>query len=69
MLVGLAYAFAVAAVFSAGDGGGLVIDTLVGFSFGSLIDPLTGNQSMVIYAGLLDGRPDGLPSRSAATAS
>jgi flagellar biosynthesis protein FliR len=48
MLVGLAYAFAVAAVFGAVTVAGSFIDTLVGFSFGSLIDPLTGNQSMVI---------------------
>jgi flagellar biosynthetic protein FliR len=48
MIVGLAYAFAVAAVFGAVTVAGSFIDTLVGFSFGSLIDPLTGNQSMVI---------------------
>jgi len=48
LVVGLAYAFAVAAVFGAVSVAGGFIDTMVGFSFGSLIDPLTGNQSMVI---------------------
>jgi flagellar biosynthetic protein FliR len=48
LLVGLAYAFAVAAVFAAVTVAGNLVDTLVGFSFGSLVDPLTGNQSMVI---------------------
>ena len=48
MLVGLAYAFAVAAVFGAVSVAGSFIDTVVGFSFGSLVDPLTGNQSQVI---------------------
>jgi flagellar biosynthesis protein FliR len=48
LLVGLAYAFAVAAVFGAVTVAGSLIDTLVGFSFGSLIDPISGNQSQVI---------------------
>jgi flagellar biosynthetic protein FliR len=48
LVVGLAYAFAVAAVFAAVSVAGGLIDTFVGFSFGSLIDPLTGNQSQVI---------------------
>jgi flagellar biosynthetic protein FliR len=48
LVVGLAYAFAVAAVFAAVSVAGGFIDTFVGFSFGSLIDPLTGSQSMVI---------------------
>ena len=48
LMVGLAYSFAVAAVFGAVSVAGSFIDTMVGFSFGSLIDPLTGNQSMVI---------------------
>jgi flagellar biosynthesis protein FliR len=48
LLVGLAYAFAVAAVFAAVTVAGNLVDTMVGFSFGSLVDPLTGNQSLVI---------------------
>jgi flagellar biosynthesis protein FliR len=48
IVVGMAYAFAVAAVFGAVTVAGSFIDTLVGFSFGSLIDPITGNQSQVI---------------------
>jgi flagellar biosynthetic protein FliR len=48
LLVGMAYAFAVAAVLGAVTVAGSFVDTLVGFSFGSLVDPITGNQSMVI---------------------
>jgi flagellar biosynthesis protein FliR len=48
MLVGLAYAFAIAAVLAAVTVAGSFLDTMVGFSFGSLVDPLTGNQSQII---------------------
>jgi flagellar biosynthesis protein FliR len=48
LLVGVAYAFAVAAVFAGVTVAGSFIDTVVGFSFGSLVDPITGNQSQVI---------------------
>jgi flagellar biosynthesis protein FliR len=48
LLVGFAYAFAVAVVFSAISVAGSFVDVMVGFSFGSLVDPLTGNQSQVI---------------------
>ncbi|MFL5883921.1 MAG: flagellar biosynthetic protein FliR [Thermoleophilaceae bacterium] len=48
LVVGLAYAFAVAAVFAAVSVAGGMIDTFVGFSFGSLVDPLSGNQAQVI---------------------
>jgi flagellar biosynthesis protein FliR len=48
MLIGLAFAFAVAVVFNALSIAGSFLDTLVGFSFGSLVDPITGTQSPVI---------------------
>jgi flagellar biosynthetic protein FliR len=48
MLIGLAFAFAVAVVFNALSIAGSFLDTLVGFSFGSLVDPITGTQSPVL---------------------
>jgi flagellar biosynthetic protein FliR len=48
LLVGFAFAFAVAVVFNAVSVAGSFLDVLVGFSFGSLIDPITGNQSPVL---------------------
>jgi flagellar biosynthetic protein FliR len=48
LLIGLAFAFAVAVVFQAMSIAGSFLDTLVGYSFGSLIDPVTGNQSPVL---------------------
>ena len=47
-LIGLAFAFAVAVVFQAMSIAGSFLDTLVGFSFGSLVDPVTGTQSPVL---------------------
>jgi flagellar biosynthesis protein FliR len=48
LLVGLAFAFALGALFAAVSVAGSFADTLVGFSFGSLVDPLTGNQGGVL---------------------
>jgi flagellar biosynthetic protein FliR len=48
MLVGLAFAFALAALFAAVSVAGAIVDMLVGFSFGSLVDPLTGSQGGVL---------------------
>jgi flagellar biosynthetic protein FliR len=48
LLVGLAYAFALAAVFAAISVAGSFLDTALGFSFGSLVDPITGTQSNVL---------------------
>jgi flagellar biosynthetic protein FliR len=48
LLVGLAFAFAIAVLFAAVAAAGSLMDTLVGFSFGSLVDPVTGNQSSVL---------------------
>ena len=48
IVVGLAYAFALAALFAAVSTAGSFLDTLIGFSYGALVDPVTGNQSAVL---------------------
>jgi flagellar biosynthetic protein FliR len=48
ILVGLAFAYGLSALFAAIQAAGALLDTLIGFSFGSLIDPVTGTQSTVI---------------------
>jgi flagellar biosynthetic protein FliR len=48
ILVGLAFAFALGALFAAVSAAGSFADLLVGFSFGSLIDPLTGNTGGIL---------------------
>lgn len=44
LLVGFALAFAVACVFAAVSGAGVLADSLSGFSYGATIDPINGNQ-------------------------
>lgn len=48
LLVGLAFAFTLGALFAALQVAGSFLDTLIGFSYGGLIDPVTGNQSSVL---------------------
>jgi flagellar biosynthesis protein FliR len=48
VLVGLAFAFIVAAVFAGVSAAGSLLDGLIGFSFGSLVDPTTGTQASVL---------------------
>ena len=48
MLVGAAFAFTLGALFAAMSVAGTFIDTLIGFSFGAIVDPITGTQSAVI---------------------
>ncbi len=48
MLVGGAFAFAVGGIAAALSAAGSLIDTSIGFSYGSLVDPLTGTQSTVL---------------------
>jgi flagellar biosynthetic protein FliR len=48
LLVGLAYSFALASVFAAISVAGSLLDTSMGFSMGSLIDPITGTQSPIL---------------------
>jgi flagellar biosynthetic protein FliR len=47
-LVGLAFAFAVGVVFAAMQGAGSLIDSLAGFSFGQMLDPIDNSQAGVI---------------------
>ncbi len=48
MLVGTAFAFALAAFFAAVSVAGTLLDTFIGFSFGALVDPVTGNPGGVL---------------------
>jgi flagellar biosynthesis protein FliR len=48
LLVGLGFALSLGVLFAAINSAGALLDVLIGFSFGSLIDPLTGNQSAVL---------------------
>jgi flagellar biosynthetic protein FliR len=48
LLVGGAFAFALAAMFAAIAVAGSFLDTSIGFSYGGLIDPVNGNQSAVL---------------------
>jgi flagellar biosynthetic protein FliR len=44
VLVGLAFSFAMSCVMAAVEAAGALTDMVAGFSFGSLIDPINGNQ-------------------------
>ncbi|MGB2710279.1 MAG: flagellar biosynthetic protein FliR [Conexibacter sp.] len=48
LLVGLAFALSIGILFAAINSAGALLDMLIGFSFGSIVDPLTGNQSAVL---------------------
>jgi flagellar biosynthetic protein FliR len=48
LLVGLAFAFALGALFAAIAVAGSFVDTVIGFSFGALVDPVNGTQSTVL---------------------
>jgi flagellar biosynthetic protein FliR len=47
-LVGFAFAFAISVLFAAVSVAGSFLDTLIGFSYGGLVDPVNGNQSSVL---------------------
>ncbi len=49
ILVGLAFALAIAVLFAAVQVAGSLVDTFTGFAFAAIIDPITGNQSAVIH--------------------
>lgn len=55
VVVGLAFAFAVGAVFTAVEAAGHLIDTQSGFSYGATVDPVNGNQGgvMATFYGLV----------------
>ena len=48
LLVGLAFAFALALLLAALESAGALVDVLSGFSYGTLINPLSGEQSAVM---------------------
>jgi flagellar biosynthesis protein FliR len=48
MLVGLGFSFALGALFAAVQVAGSLADLMVGFSFGALIDPITGTNGGVL---------------------
>jgi flagellar biosynthetic protein FliR len=48
VLVGMAFAFTVSVLFAAVSAAGALLDTSIGFSYGSLIDPITGTQASVL---------------------
>jgi flagellar biosynthetic protein FliR len=48
IIVGLAFAYALGAMFAALQTAGTLLDTFIGFSFGAMVDPITGTQSSVI---------------------
>jgi flagellar biosynthesis protein FliR len=48
VLVGLAFAYVVSLLFAAVSAAGSMLDTLIGFSYGSLVDPVTGTQASVL---------------------
>ena len=47
-LIGAAFAFSIGALFAALSAAGSLLDTSIGFSYGSLVDPVTGTQSTVL---------------------
>ncbi|HEX8123468.1 MAG TPA: flagellar biosynthetic protein FliR [Solirubrobacteraceae bacterium] len=48
LLVGLGFAFALGALFAALSVAGTFLDTSIGFSFGSIIDPISGASAAVL---------------------
>jgi flagellar biosynthetic protein FliR len=48
LLIGAGFAFALGALFAALSVAGTFLDTLIGFSYGGLVDPITGTQSAVL---------------------
>lgn len=48
LLVGSAFAYALAATFAALAVAGSFLDTTIGFSYGSLVDPVNGSQSAIL---------------------
>jgi flagellar biosynthetic protein FliR len=48
ILIGLAFAYVIACLFAAVSAAGSLLDTSIGFSFGSLVDPVTNMQSGIL---------------------
>jgi flagellar biosynthetic protein FliR len=47
-LVGLAFSYSLSVLFAAVSAAGSLADTFIGFSFGALVDPVTGNNASVL---------------------
>jgi flagellar biosynthetic protein FliR len=48
ILVGMAFAFTIQCLFAAVSAAGSLLDTAIGFSFGSLVDPINNQQAGVL---------------------
>ena len=48
LLVGLGFAFSIAVLFAAVESAASLIETIAGFSYGGLIDPVNGNRGGVV---------------------
>jgi flagellar biosynthesis protein FliR len=48
ILIGLAFAFTIQALFAAVSAAGSLLDTAIGFSFGALLDPMNNQQSGIL---------------------
>jgi len=48
LLVGMAFSFGIAALFAALTTAGALLDTMVGFMIGGIIDPLTGSSASLL---------------------
>jgi flagellar biosynthesis protein FliR len=48
LLIGVAFAYTLAATFAAISVAGSFLDTTIGFSYGSLVDPVNGNNSAIL---------------------
>jgi flagellar biosynthesis protein FliR len=48
LLIGAAFAYTLAATFAAISVAGTFLDTTIGFSYGSLVDPVNGNNSAIL---------------------
>jgi flagellar biosynthesis protein FliR len=48
LLIGAAFAYALAATFAAISVAGTFLDTTIGFSYGSLVDPVNGTNSAIL---------------------
>ncbi len=48
LFVGMAFAFSLACLFAAVQVAGSILDTLIGFSFGAIVDPITGTNGAVL---------------------
>ena len=48
LFVGLAFAFSLACLFAAIQVAGSILDTLIGFSFGAIVDPIIGTNGAVL---------------------